>query len=273
MQHRHGPRAPRFVDGPADRALAQHLTMRLVLDRTLTSTDAERRTFVRVMLDVGLGELGLLAFGMADTHVHLLIAATPARAIELARRVKIAMQRRLALGGVSFEPTRVRAVDDVHHLQSVLRYVLGQPARHAHQLDRCFEGSSIHELLGMRVIDGGALLRAVRRMAPRLEPSDLFPLLRVELSSLCSVDYAGLADAAAAAFALGSLLGQSALTVRARRAAVHAAGGLGAGELAALLGVSASLVRAIRQMSVPDGDVESVRLQLRFRAAVKARGE
>lgn len=250
---------------PSGHALVQHLTLRLVRDRTLATTDAERRSLVRTLLAVGGG---LVAFGLADNHLHVLAAASVKQSVELGRRIKIAMHRRLVLGGAPFEPTRLRAVEDTQHLGNVLPYVLGQPGRHARALDPCFEGSSLPELLGMRVADGGKLQRAARTLLPRLEPSELTPLLGVELACLGTVDYALLADAAAAAFALASLDGNGTSAMRARRAAVHAADGLAAAEIAALLGVCVSLVRAARHVEVPRAEVEAVRLQLRLRTAV-----
>lgn len=269
--HAHSGRSPVLVTVPSGHAVAQHLTMRLVRDRTLATTDAERRSFVRLMLSLGGGELGVLAFGLADTHVHVLAAASVTQSVELARRIKIALQQRLPLGGTPFEPTRLRSVEDVHHLANVLPHVLDQPARHARALDPCFEGSSLLELLGLRVADGGRLQRLVRSFVPRLEPGSLLPLLGVDLADFASIDYARLADAAAAAFALASLKGNGAGAARARRAAVHAAHGLAAAEVAALLGVCVSLVRAARHVEVPRAEVDAVRLQLRLRTAVGMR--
>ncbi len=79
----------------------------------------------------------------------------------------------LSLGRVSFAPTRLRAIEDMHHLTNAVSYVVGQPAKHARGLDPYFEGSSLHELLGLRVADEGQLGRAIQALAPRFDAASV----------------------------------------------------------------------------------------------------
>jgi hypothetical protein len=246
--------------------------MRMVHDWNLVRTTAERRAAVRSIVSLGAGERGLLAFGIADTHVHLLTAGSAARAIELARRIKLALHRVLSLGGVSFAPTRVRAVEDMHHLSNVVAYVVGQPTKHARGLDPYFEGSALHELLGLRAFDDGALGRALHTVAPRYDPATLESLLGVNVTQPGALDFDLLTDAAAAAFASSSLRGRGASAARARCAAVHVARDLATAEIADLLGVKVSWVNELRRGTPPPAHVEAVRRQLRLRTAIQAAG-
>ncbi len=266
---RSGPRAPVFVEPGSGRASVQHLTLRMAQDWNLARTIAERRAAVRSIVSVGAGDLGLLAFGIADTHVHLLIAATPSRAIELARRIKLGLHRVLSLGRVSFAPTRLRAIEDMHHLTNAVSYVVGQPAKHARGLDPYFEGSSLHELLGLRVADEGQLGRAIQALAPRFDAASLAAIAGADVTT-GPIDFELLADAATAAFALSSLRGRTVSVARARWAAVHVARDLASGEIASLLGVSVSWVNELRRSAPPPAHVEAVRRQLRLRTAVRA---
>ncbi len=268
-RHRVSLRSPYFVGVPSRSAIALHLTMRLEGDRPVARSIAARRAAARSMLSVGRDH-DLLAFALADTHLHLLTGSSAPAAVELARRIKIGLQRTLGLEA-PFHPTRIRPVEDAWHLHRAIPYVIAQPERHAPGLDPCFEGTSLPDLLGLRVFDRGRLAQSVFELAPRLSKVELAAALGgAPDGDSNELDWTLLADAAAAAFALPSLLGRTALAVVARRAAVHAAADLTAGEVASLLGLAPSSVRQARSSPIEAVFVDAVRAQLRFRS-VRAR--
>jgi hypothetical protein len=234
-------------------------------DRPLARSLAARRIAARSVLEIGR-DLELLGFGLADTHVHVLTAALPDVAAELARRIKIGLQRALDLGA-PFHPTRVRTIEDAWHLHRAIPYVVGQPTRHAPGIDPDLEGTSLPELLGLRVVDGGRLARAVFALAPRLDRVALEAMLGVGTPVPFEPDWSLLSDAAAAAFAVPHLASRADLAVRARRAAIHAAAHLSNGEIAALLDVGVSCVKEGKRAVTSPIEVEAVRAQLHVRSA------
>ena len=149
-------------------------------------------------------------------------------------------------------------------------YVLRQASHHAPGLDPFHDGSSLIDLLGMRVIADDLAPRLFSWL-PRLDRSDLAAELGALLDPSVELVFAHLPEAAAAAFALPTLTGRSSLVARARRAAVHAAPELATAELAELLGVSRSCVQHLRLEPIPTWECAAVKLQLRVRSAHAAR--
>lgn len=168
-------------------------------------------------------ERGLLAFGAADNHVHATLAAGRHSAGRFAHDVETALRWQLDLGA-RFERARIRPLHDQRHAYNAFHYVHRQDARHELHLDHAREGTSLPDLLGLRVLDTSLIAR-VRTHLPRVRREDLvgqFPSGAFDKKT--SIDLGVLADAAAAALALPALRGRSAGVSRARRAAVHAAG-------------------------------------------------
>ena len=150
--------------------IAHHVTTRLEEDRALAPTPRGRRIFARVVLELGRNA-GLLAFCVADTHLHLLLLLARAAAQELMRRVEIALQLRLRFGS-PFERARPRPIYNLWHLAHSLRYVHTQEERHGLVGFDSGEATSLPDLLEMRPL-GSYLIPRVRRHLPRLTRDEL----------------------------------------------------------------------------------------------------
>jgi hypothetical protein len=217
----------RFDGAASDRRLTRepigfHVTIRLEDDRPIATSAAARRVVARVVLEQGEAR-GLLAFGAADDHLHAALATDRASAGAFARYVESALVWQLGLAA-RFERARIRPLLDQRHAYNTFRYTHRQDSRHLLDLDLAREGTSLPDLLGMRVL-GTSLLARVRAHLPRIRRADLvgeFPAGVFEVAAPLELDV--LTEAAAAALALPDLRGLSPDAHRARRAAVHAAG-------------------------------------------------
>jgi hypothetical protein len=250
-----------------DGALGHHLTMRLLDDRPIASDAASRRRAARAIYRVGTG-LGLLAFAIADTHMHVVAVANRLEAGELARRIEISLHRQLR-PGARFQPMRSRPIVDQWHLYRAVMYVLRQLEHHAPQLDPLHEGTSLPELIGMRVLDR-TTPDLVRLLLPRLELSDFEAQLGIataDAGSAAPTDVDVLGDAVAGAFGLTN----GVVSARARRAAAHAATDVTAAALARILDAHPSSIARARAASADAVAVRAVRRQLAARLELARR--
>ncbi len=242
--------------------LAWHMMLRLDDDRVLAPSVHDRRLLARTVYRIA-DERGLLCFGAADTHLHLVVLCSRENAGRLAQQLGVALRAQLHIP-VPFAPARIVEVRDQHHLRNVFHYVLGQRGRHGLHSDPFLDASSLPELLGLRVLrtDSGDL---VRELLPRVSRRDLLRHLSLEALEPCSALVAPL-DAAAGAVGLGSL-DQSRELGRLGRAALVQLGTpqLASGALAQLIGRSEPTVRRLRQVEVPPRLMRAVRLQLALR--------
>jgi len=260
---------PRLLRPGRGEPIAQHVTMRLADSRVIAPTPAARRIAAATLLECGAAD-GLLAFGVVDTHAHALVACSRARAGQFARRAEILLHARLRLS-CPFDPARLRPILDQWHLQRAVTYVLTQDQRHGVALDPAHDGSSLHEVLGWRVVDTH-LAKTLRALVPRLSvppPVDGGTLAGVEVRPEL------LAEAAAAALALPDLRGRFPLRCAARRAAawVGVVERLHASDLADALEVTRRRVEQILVEPSPPADLlRATRIQLRFRSALSMAG-
>jgi hypothetical protein len=264
-ENRRAPSGPRPSILDCD-GLAQHVTMRLVDDRTIAPCVASRRAAARAILTQGQGR-ELVAFRIVDTHVHALLVCSRVEASAFAQETASSIHKRLALP-VGFERARVRPVVDQRHLVSAFRYVLRQESRHAVCLDPVHDGSSLPELLGMRTI-APWVGEAVGRRLPRLDRRELASFFGA-FGSDPGVDFGLLADSACAALALSRLDGKEPEHVRARAAAARV-DPAPAAEVAARLGVSVRAVERYRRAPRQPPLERAIALQLRLRAALATR--
>ncbi len=248
-----------------DEPFAYHVTIRLLGDRVIAPSVSARRAAARCVLHAGAARR-LVAFRIADTHLHALLAARRAAVGDFIRSVTRRLHGALDLGA-TFEPARLRCIRDQRHLASATKYVFEQESRHGLALDPLHDTSSLPDLIGARVVcsHSGPLLR---ELLPRFEPLEMLPPL------VAATRWEDLHDAAAAAFGLGDLRGRTTETVCARRAAVHAARIERApGWVANALGVDERTVRRLHHAPCPAAHVRAVGLQLRWRAAIRDRHE
>jgi hypothetical protein len=273
--HRTGDRTAhhRFDHAPHDRRLTRepigfHVTIRLEDDRPIATTPAALRVVARVVLEQG-EERGLLAFGAADDHLHAALATDRASAGAFARYVETALVWQLGLAA-RFARARIRPLQDQKHAYNTFHYVHRQDSRHELDLDRAREGTSLPDLLGLRVLKTSLIAR-VRTHLPRIRREDLiaqFPSAAFDV--ITTIDLDVLADAAAAALALTALRGRSADVLRARRAAVHAAGpGVPSRRLGECLGIGVRAVQSLRTQRREPAVIRAVEKQALLRGVMR----
>lgn len=246
--------------------LAFHLVLRLQDDRVFAPSPAARRRLARVLARLAEA-FPLLAWRIVDTHLHVLGLLAEAQVAELVRRLRISVAHQHP--GVPLLLARRIPIANQWHLGECFAYVLRQDKHHDVGSDPLQEGSCLPDLLGMRTL-GATVAGRVREHLPRVRREHLLPHLGVPaLDEAAAAEH--LAEAACAAFALPDLRGRDADVVTARRAAAHAARELGAGPVAAALGLSARGARKLLAEPPPDG-VRAVRLQMGLRATRSAQG-
>ena len=246
-------------------ALAQHVMLRLRDDRVIAPSVAARRLLARVVLSVSRDK-GLLCFRAADTHMHAVVMGTKEDALELARRVEIALTLRLG-HSVGFAPAHVRSIESQHHLQRAFWYVLRQEEHHGLDSDVHHEASNLPDLLGLRPM-GAYTADIVRSHLPRVHRAELVERLGLADPIPADLSLVPLAGAAAAALAIADLRGRTREAVLARRAALRVARDLRRpGEAAATLGLSERTARHMARCrdETPTSVVRAVHLQLALR--------
>ena len=241
------------------------MTIRLEDDRPIATTPAALRVVARVVLEQG-EERGLLAFGAADDHLHAALATDRASAGAFARYVESALVWQLGLSA-RFDRARIRPLHDQKHAYNTFRYAHRQDTRHSLDVDRAREGTSLPDLLGLRVLETSLIAR-VRTHLPRIRRADLvaqFPSEAFVRGAALDLDF--LAEAAAAALALTDLRGRSADVLRARRAAVHVAGpDVSSRRLSDCLGIGVRAVQSLRNQPREPSLVNAVEQQALVRS-------
>jgi len=243
--------------------------MPLADERGIARAPAELRIGARVLLRQGK-DRGLVAFRIADTHVHALVVGSRVEAGKLALYAETCLRRHLRIP-IPFERCRVRPIDNERHLLHALRYIFRQEAHHGTAFDEAHDGSSLPDLLGLRL--GAAWIASrVRRLLPRLKRGTLMEWLGVPALHDVEPDLRLLADAAAAAWGVPTLHGGSVAHVRARRAAVQLLDRLVPGASALdLRGLHPRSIARYRSQPVNAADLNAVEQQLKLRALLRAR--
>ncbi len=242
--------------------LAWHLMFRTDDDRVLAPSPEARRALARTVYRVADG-VGLLAFGAADTHLHLVVVCTRARAGRLAQQLTLALRAQLGIP-VGFSRTRFREVRDQHHLRNVFHYVLGQRKHHGLNTDPFLDASSMPELLGARLLRTESVALA-RELLPREGGGGLLRHLGLAQLEPCT-ELVEPVDATAGALGLGSLDDHRALGLVGRAAVVELCGEeLSNIELQALLERSANTICRLRHLEVPPELIRAAQLQMAMR--------
>lgn len=226
-----------------------------------------RSTRARRPRPSGIREAGLLAFGLADTHLHSENACDRQVAGELAKRIELSLDRRLG-HRCGFAPVYLKPIEDARHLYSAFRYIVRQQQRHGIDTDPLHEASNLHDLLGLRLL-GASTIVPVRRLLPRVTRAELLELFGISELQPADGPLAQVVAATLAAAALPALAGSSQQVVSARRAAIEVvAGRLPAAGLAALLGISVRRLYELRHEPPDPALVRAVKLQLHLLARV-----
>lgn len=150
--------------------------MRLRRDAVIAPSPEHRRAVARVFHRKGRA-FGLLAFSAADTHLHSLVCCGRENAGEFARRVEISLHHHIPLH-TGFSPAHLVPVRDQHHLERTFHYIHDQQRRHGLRNDPLHDGSSLADLLGLRVGFPG-LGGRVEEHLPRLTQQSLWSHLEL----------------------------------------------------------------------------------------------
>ncbi len=251
-------------------SIGYQLVLRLQDDRVIAPHATSRRALARSVLAVGR-ERGLLAFGAADTHLHLLVLCDRGAAGLLARSLETALGSELELS-VSFSTPAITPIHDQRHLGAAFAYVQRNARKHGIADPRTTEASSLHDLPSLRTI-APWLAERVRQALPRVRRTDLLEILAMPQLGVDGDVSGDLPDACAAVFGLADLAGRSTEAVRARATGVALATGLWtSGAIAAALGVTGRTVERLRLHPVAPADLEGLRRQFAWRAALRPAG-
>jgi len=242
---------------------------RLLDDRVLAPGVRERRLLARTVIRMA-EPAGLLVFSNADTHTHMVLDCDRARAGKLAHDLCCALHFSVE-PGQHFERTRIKPVQSQQHLDNVVRYVLRQRTHHGLQVDPLGEGTSLPDLLGLRVLASRSPHR-VHELLPRLRREELVALLGpegLEPAQIIPGDLAELeaaCEGAAAALGLLDLAGQDSRTRLAKAAVLQLSNDPAlVAELRGSLQVSRTTSWRLRTMSVPAPLERALALQIAHR--------
>jgi hypothetical protein len=246
-----------------------HIVLRLVDDRVIVRTAAERRTLSLVLYEQGEGR-GLVAFRAADTHLHILMIGSRFEAGMLARYVAMSLRWQLGLGA-PFLPANIRPLMDRRHLENGVRYAFKQEPHHGIDLDPFHDASSLLDMVGLRVL-GAATAARLFAALPRLSKATLLADGGLELGDTPSEAAVAehLLEATLAAGGLASLTRNDA-SHAARCAAVHAVA-LKTSVVAAALGIDPASVRRLRRKTPDSKLVAAIQRQLALRAGARKGG-
>lgn len=249
---------------PQVEPIGYHLQHRLVNDRIIAPTPEERRILSRVVLKQGRQD-SLLAFGLADAHLHQLPLCSRQAAGRLAQRVEAALKLRLHLP-VGFAPFNAKPIYTVWHLSQAFLYVLTQYERHGLDWELAHEATNLPDLLGLRLV--GRYTRAnVARALPRVKRADLLGCLQVSQIEPTDNPLDAVLEAACAASCLPNLAGSSSEAVAARRAVIEVVRRrVPPKDLAEQLGIARRTLSWLRNKPVAPDLVRAIRLQLGLRA-------
>ncbi len=252
-----------------------HVTLRLDRDhdRVIATTVGQVRTAADRFLRLGR-RFGLLAFGVADTHMHALLACDRPAAGRFVHDLEVSLRHHLELP-IPFAPARFTPVETQRHLRDSLRYVFGQDDPHGLQRDPFREGTNLPDLLGART-EGCWTAAGFARLMPRVGRPELLRYMPwgpdLELPAPTSaLDL--LPEAGAAVALVPELTGRPEPVVATRRAAVHlAVPHLGPARTARLLSIGRSSVHRLLRQPADPARVRALTLQVRMRQASATAG-
>ena len=253
------------VTSLAAMSVGYQLTFRLRDSRVIAPTVTARRRIARSFLEIG-DRYGLLAFRVAGDHAHAEVVCKREEAGRAAQAIGSSITQALGLPD-GFNITHLAAIVDQSHLEEVFHYVLRQGQKHGLTDDLVHDGSALPDLLDYRVL-GIGIEERVCAYLPRVSREAIRRHLGIEPAELVFAPR-HLADAAAAAFGLANLNGQTEVPLLARAAAVKiATEHMKPDAVVALLRVSRSRMYAAREAVVPAGVILAIRRGMTLRASL-----
>jgi hypothetical protein len=252
-------------------AIAHHVTARLVADRSIAVSPLDLRLASEIIFRYG-ERRGLIAHRFADTHLHAILTGDRRAAGVFVRCAESELRKQLRIS-VAFEGARIRPIETVRHLSYGVRYAFTQETHHGTSFDPAHDGSSLPELLGMRVRSSGIAVR-FRAALPRIQRAMLiewlgFPAID-DVDAV--VDVSLIADSCSAAFGLADLHGFGARHESARRTAVHLLARIAPNESAASwLAISSRSACRYRAAEVVALELRAAERQLRLRTMLRGK--
>lgn len=129
--------------------------------------DEERRRIALLVLVRHAGAW-LIALGIVDDHLHVVVVCSRRRAGKLCRALVLGLR---PIAGLGFESSFIKPVESRAHLLRLVSYCIEQPAKHGLAVPpMMWSGSCFADLVGARRI-GGLTLR-VADVLPRYRPAD-----------------------------------------------------------------------------------------------------
>lgn len=261
-------------------------TMHSLVDRrVILSTPARRADAYHRIRRIG-SRFGLLVFNLGTDHMHSLVTCEEEDLPRYAQALEASLALRFRLRP-GFSRYHRKQISDQGHLETSIRYVLGQEQHHGTAMDVRHLGSNGPDLIGKRLT--GARERALlKQLAPRVRESDIERILlrgrpRIGLDALGPTPHglygrdleALLREAAGAAIGQPDLRRNCWGTPAARRALLAV---IESTDLAATirpeaaLGLTTGGVRKLRRVPVDRRVAGIVRWQVEFCLAFKADG-
>lgn len=247
------------------KTLGHHLTVRLVEDDWIARDLAARRALTRTLYACG-EHRGLLAFRVADNHLHILLECSRETAGAFARVALPALRRVLELD-MPFECARIRPMTSSRHLRNAFAYVFEQGRRHGSIYDPAHDGSSLPDLMGLRCLDVAHTVMRVRSALPRLGRAELEGWLGHGTRNVAiEPDLELLHEAASGAVALPHLQRYGCIARAAKVAAISAGQRWWSGrEVREALGISRSTHHRLAQSTSSAEFRNAIEAQLLFR--------
>jgi hypothetical protein len=243
--------------------LGYHIWLRLRDKRVIAPTVSLRREFVRLICQKA-SNAPLLAFCIADTHVHLEVILNRIASGKLVQVIEIAAKKKLGLK-VGFSNPTFNVIKDQNHLKNTFKYILEQAPHHELTDDPFLECTNLPDLLGLRLV-GLFTVQHVRANLPRFHRQHLLNFLGVPELPDINVPVHLVTESAAAAMALPDLSGMSRRAIMAKSAAAQVIGNrLAPKELSALLNVHERTLRRMKRNAVDPLLLRAVRLQMVLR--------
>jgi hypothetical protein len=239
----------------------EHFIWRADGHRAVLRDPVGRLAAIRALLRV---DVEVLLFSVVDTHVHAVLHGAD-------RWSRAAVSRALSVAvACRGEPAVAKPVVGRSHLQSLVRYLLVQPAHHGLELPVArYEGSCFFDLIGARLLDGFDP-GAIRAHLPRLRDRDLLGIVGLDALEPLGVDGQALPALVAAARGVYGAVGRGrpAHEVAARMLAAQAArrAGFDLEAISVALATSPRTVRRALAAAPDERHWRALGLQLALRA-------